>query len=307
MRGTIVVVFLAAALPAASQQIPGLPESLAPALTRTADEAALFQQNIVKTLTQETLEQSAALGPPRFHLAVGQQAIKPPKPRMRKRIIVSEYSVGRLKDSKSPDLLEFRQVVSVDGATVQTQASARHALSMSVLSDDDRARKRMLEDFASYGLVDIATDYGLVLLAFTRAGMANMQFTEEAERQIEGTAVRAIAWKQITPTGGELEFRGHQAARLPLAGRLLVRRSDLLPMRIEVWAEDTQNKQQIRDEATVSYTQSDHGFLMPASVVHRHLVNGNLTVENHYTYKPFRMFSADAEIEYEGAPAVKKK
>jgi hypothetical protein len=280
--------------------------ALDPVLSRVTEEAAVFQQNIVKTLTQETLEQSASMGQPRFQPRVGQQAVQPPKPRTRKRIIVSEYSVGKLKDSSSGDLVEFRQVISVDGVAVQSQASARHALSMGVLSDDDQARKRMIENFASHGLVDIATDYGLVLLAFTKRGIAGMQFTEEPERQIEGTAVRSIAWKQTTAAGGELEFHGRQAARLPLAGRLLVRRSDLLPVRVEVWAEDTQNKQKIRDEATVIYQQSDHGFLMPASVVHKHLVNGDVTAENHYTYKPFRLFSADAEIEYTN-PVDKKK
>ena len=283
------------------------PASLAPVLTRAAEEAAAFEQGIVKTLAEETLEQSAVMGPPRFQPRVGQQAVQAPKPRTRKRVIVSEYSVGTLKKSKSKDLVEFRQVISVDGVAVQTQASARHALSTNVLSENDRARKRMLEDYASYGLVDIATDYGLILLAFSRQGMANMQFTEEPETKIGGVAARSIAWKQTSAAAGELEFHGRQAARLPLSGRLLARRSDLLPLRVEVWAEDTVGKQKIRDEAAVDYTQSEHGFLTPAAVVHRHLVDGNVTVENRYTYKTFRLFQAKAEIEYETGPAVKKK
>jgi hypothetical protein len=275
--------------------------SLAPVLGRVTEEAEIFQQNIVKTLTQETLEQSAS-APARFQPRVGQ---KPAKPQMRKHVVLSEYSVGKLKESAGGNLVEYRQVLSVDGTRVQSQASARHALSMNVLSEDDRARKRMLEDFASYGLVDIATDYGLVLLAFTQHGIADMKFSEEPERQVEGTAVRSIAWTQTSTAAGELEFHGRQAARIPLSGRLLVRRSDFLPLRVEVWAEDTQSKPTIRDEATVAYTQSEHGFLMPTSVVHLHLVNGVVTAENRYTYQPFRLFSADTEIEFEGG--VKKK
>ena len=283
------------------------PASLAPLLARVTDEATAFEHGIVKTLAEETLEQSVVMGPPRLQPRAGQQAAKPPRPRTRKRVIVSEYSVVTLKKSGSKDLVEFRQVISVDGAAIQTQASARHALSTTVLSDGDRARKRMLENFASYGLVDIATDYGLILLAFSKPGLARMQFTEEAETTLEGVAVRSIAWKQTSGVGGELEFHGRQAARLPLSGRLLVRRSDLLPLRVEVWAEDTAGKQKIRDEATVGYLQSGHGFLTPAEVVHRHLVDGNVTAENRYTYKMFRLFQADAEIEYETGSGGKKK
>jgi hypothetical protein len=54
----------------------------------------------------------------------------------------------------------------------------------------------------------------------------------------------------------------------------------------------------IRDEGTVDYRQSPHGFLTPASVVHRHLVDGNLITENLYRYEPFKLFSADAEIKF---------
>ena len=54
----------------------------------------------------------------------------------------------------------------------------------------------------------------------------------------------------------------------------------------------------IRDEATVDYVQSAHGFLTPASVVHRHLVDGKVITENLYRYEPFKMFSADAEIKF---------
>lgn len=258
---------------------------LAPVLARAAEEAAAFQKNIAKAATEERLEQRAI---PSAHFQP-HLAKKDAPPLVHTHTVVSEYTVGTLKDSNSPDLVEFRQVISVDGVPVQSQASARHALTMTVLSADERARKRMLEDFASYGLVDIGTDYGLVLLAFTRQGMANLQFSEEPPRQIEGVPVRSIAWKQITAASGELEFHGRNAARLPLSGRLLVRRTDLLPLRIEVWAEDVQHKQKIRDEATVVYTQSEHGFLMPASVRHRHIVNGVVMAENLYTYQPFRL------------------
>ncbi len=197
-----------------------------------------------------------------------------PEPRLQTRSIVSEYSVGILKESESRDLVEFRQVVSVDGKAIRSQASARHALSLGLQSPDDRIRKRMLEDFARNGLVDIATDYGLILLAFGKRGIADMQFGEEPARQIGSETARSITWEQLTPAGGELQFHGRQSTRIPLAGRLLVRKSDFLPMRVEVWAESvTSGSLVIRDEAVVDYQMSEHGFLTPSSVVHRHMVN----------------------------------
>jgi hypothetical protein len=161
----------------------------------------------------------------------------------------------------------------------------------------------MLEDFAKNGLVDIATDYGLVLLAFSKRGTADMQFAEEPERQVGSEPVRCLSWKQLTAAGGELQFHGRQFTRIPLAGRLLVHKSDSLPIMVEVWAESLDaNKLKIRDEAAVAYRMSDHGFLVPAWVVHRHLINGAVLTENHYRYEPFKLFSADAEIQFTELP-----
>lgn len=286
-------ILLAASL-ARSQGPPGPPPALARILSRVADDAAVFQQNIVKALSRETLEQRTWANN-----------------RVFLRIVISEYSAGPLQDSSAHEVVELRQVVSVDGKRVQARTEARHALSLGMPTESDRVRKRMLEDFAQYGLTDIATDYGLVLLAFTKVGMAGLQFGEEPDRQIGSEMLRSITWKQATPEGGELQFHGRQFNRIPLAGRLLVRKTDSQPVQIEVWAENVDNKQKIRDEAKVAYQMSDHGFLVPAWIVHRHLMNGALRTENHYRYEPFHLFGADAEIKFteipDSPPPPKKK
>jgi hypothetical protein len=156
----------------------------------------------------------------------------------------------------------------------------------------------MLEDFARHGLVDIATDYGIFLLAFSKRGLQNMKLAITGEEQVGADAVWAIAWQQTSADSGMLEFLGNQASRRALQGRLLVRKSDGLPLRIQSWSEHAQEGHMIRDEGTVDYRQSPHGFLTPASVVHRHLVDGNLITENLYRYEPFKLFSADAEIKF---------
>jgi hypothetical protein len=210
--------------------------------------------------------------------------------------------VGTLKESNSPDLVEFRQVVSVDGRRVQSAEHARHALSLGIQSPDDRVRKRMLEDFARHGLVDVATDYGIILLAFTKRGLENMQVKPAGEARVGAEDALVFSWRQTSPAGGELEFFGNQSTHRPLQGLLYVRKSDGLPLRVQAWAEHPDAKHIIRDEAAVDYALSTHGFLMPASVVHRHLVDGQLKTENLYRYEPFKLFSADTEIKFTEVP-----
>jgi hypothetical protein len=277
---------------------PTLPEILA----RVAEEAEVLAQNVPKALTQETLEQRAITPPPRFLPRVGKAATVTPRPQLAVREIVSEYSVGTLKESDSRNLLEFRQVVSVDGRPVQSAEHARHALSLGIQSPDDRVRKRMLEDFARYGLVDVATDYGLILLDFTKRGLENMQLKLAGETRVGAERALVFSWRQTSTAGGELEFYGNQAVRRPLQGLLFVRKSDGLPLRVQAWAEHQDAKHTVRDEASVDYALSSHGFLMPASVVHRHRVDGQLRIENLYRYEPFKLFSADAEINFTEVP-----
>jgi hypothetical protein len=293
--------FLFVTLLLAAQEPPARP-TLPQILSRVAEEAEVLQQNAPKALTLETLEQRALMPPSRFRPRIGKAATEVPKPRLQVREIVSEYSVGTLKESSSRDLFELRQVVSVDGLKVQSAESARHALSLGIKSPDDRVRKRMLEDFAKHGLVDVATDYGLILLAFTRRGQENMVITEGGEEQVGADSAVVVSWRQKSSEAGALVFAGKQASRRSLQGRLLVRKSDGLPLRVEAWTERHDDNRISREDATVEYVQSAHGFLTPASVVHRHLINGGLITENLYRYEPFKMFSADIEIKFTELP-----
>jgi hypothetical protein len=289
---------------------PPLAMALPQILSRVAEEAEVFQQNAPKALTLETLEQRAVMPPSRFRPRIGNAATEIAKPRLQMREIVSEYSVGTLKESTSRDLFELRQVVSVDGRKVQSAESARHALSLGIKSPDDRVRKRMLEDFAKHGLVDIATDYGLILLAFTKRGQENMAITAGGEEPVGADTAAVVLWRQQSSEGGALVFNGKQASRRSLQGRLLVRKSDGLPLRVEAWTERKDGNHSSRENAIVEYVQSAHGFLTPASVVHRHLIDGALITENLYRYEPFKMFSADTEIKFtelpEAPPPTKK-
>jgi hypothetical protein len=291
------------ALIALSFAISGLAQPASPEiLTRVAEEAEVLRQNATKALSLETLEQRAVMPPSRFRPRVGAAAKEVPKLRLAVREVVSEYSVGALRDSDSHDLVEFRQVVSVDGRHIQSPESARRALSLGVHSEDDRTRKRMLEDFAKHGLVDVATDYALILLAFSKRGLEQMKITSRGEEQIGTDLATVLHWQQTSAAGGELEFHGRQMTRRALQGILWVRKSDGLPLRISAWAEHLDNKHQIRDEGTVDYVLSPHGFLTPVSVVHRHSIDNAIVTENLYRYEPFKLFGADSDIKFTPEP-----
>ncbi len=273
-------------------------------LSRVAEEAEVFRQNLPNTLTQEVLVQRTVLPPPRFRPRIGAAALASTNLRIQAREVVSEYTVAPLRKADRSDLVEWRQIVSVDGRAIQSQEAARHALSLNLKSPDERLRKRMLEEFGRYGLVDVATDYGLILLAFTKRGLAQMNTSEAGEGWIGAEQAVAIHWRQTSPEGGELAFRGKQVARTPLEGILWVRKDDGLPLRVQVWAEYPDANRTIRDEASIDYVLSPHGFLTPASVLHRHLVDGKLMTENLYRYAPFKVFSADTQLRFDDLPAA---
>ena len=193
----------------------------------------------------------------------------------------------------------------MDGRTIQSQESARHALSLNLKSPDERLRKRMLEEFGRYGLVDVATDYGLILLAFTKRGLAQMSTSEAGEAWIGAEQAAAIHWRQTSPEGGELAFRGRQVARTPLEGILWVRKDDgLAPAGAGLGRVFGLPTEPSATRPASITSLSPHGFLTPASVLHRHLVDGKLMTENLYRYEPFKVFSADTELKFTDLPEM---
>jgi len=91
-------------------------------------------------------------------------------------------------------------------------------------------------------------------------------------------------------------------ARRPMHGRIWVRQSDRVPLRISATTEHAEEKHTIRDDATIDYVLSSFGCVTPASVVHRHYVDESMLTENLYTYGPFRVFSIDTTIRFGDPP-----
>jgi hypothetical protein len=275
-------------------------------LSRLTEEAEMLRQNAPKAIAVETLEQRALRPPSRFRPAPGAGPADAPRGQVFTREIVSEYSVGVLKQTGSDNLMEFRQVVAVDGQPVQSHETARRALAMGLRSAEDRVRKQMLEDFERHGLVGAVSDFGILLLQFTKRGIRDLKLTPYALTHVGSEQALVFNYEQVSGDTGLLELTKRRATRYPLNGRVFVRFSDGVPLRISCSIERKDGKKDVLDQATVEYVLSSHGFYAPASVVHRQYINRQLVLENQFRYAPFRTFGADTEIKFTEIPEPPK-
>jgi hypothetical protein len=276
---------------------PAPEQPLEQALSRVSEEAEVFRLTAPKILAREKLVQRTRKPPRRFRPRLGNDALEPPKPQYRTREIISEYAFSTLAEAPGA-LHEFRQVISVDNRPVLTPENARRTLSSGLRSDDDRAKKRMLESFEKYGLRGAAADFGQVLLLFTRPRLQDYSFTPAGSGQVGADPARIWAFKQIRGAASLLILEKRKAIHQPLEGELWVRESDGLPLRIVLVSEHDEGGAAIRDESRVDYAMTPRGYLAPASVVHRQTSGGVLVVEDVYKYSAFRMFQADSDITF---------
>lgn len=272
-------------------------QPLEQALSRVSEEAEVFRQTAPKVLAQEKLVQRAIKPPRRFRPRLGTAALEPPKPQYRTREIISEYTFATLKNAPGA-LHEFRQVISVDNRRVLSPEKARRTLTSGIRSEDDRLKKRMLENFEKYGLTGAAADFGQILLLFTRRRLADYSFGWAGDGLIGADRARIIDFKQKGGDGSLVIFESRKALHQALEGQLWVRERDCLPLRIILRSQREDHGKPVRDEAQVDYVMTPHAYLAPASVTHREVWGPDLVVENVYRYSDFRIFQADAEVKF---------
>lgn len=283
------IVVAAAASVRADQQLERV-------LLRLAEEAEAFRSAAPSMIAEETLKQRAARRPSRFRPRFGEAAARPPELKYQRREIVSEYGFSMFQES--PNVLhEFRQVISVDGRPVRGRDKARQALTTGMRSADDRLKRRLLEDFERHGLVGAATDFGQAILLFDKRRQGNYEFAFAGKQRLGAESAVVYSFRQTEGVGLTV-IEGGKLIRRPLAGEIWTREEDGLPLRIQLVAVREQDGQAIRDEATVDYVMSRHGFLAPAAVTHRQTARGQLVAENIFQYSPFRKFAAEAEIKF---------
>jgi hypothetical protein len=245
---------------------------------RLPEEAALFVREATKVVSEETLRQRA------FKELVADRtgALKPV---WQDKVIVSRYGFISFKDS--PDSLrEMRQIESIDGKAAKSERSLKAAAS-AITANDDRAKRKLLEDFEKAGLVGVATDLGQMLLLFSARKIQNYDFSFQSQRFVGADRVMVFTYAQVEG-GGMTVYRGKDTLRPKLNGEIWVD-GDYRPLKITLnTVSQTGDGNSIRQEIEVRYSPSVGPSVLPTAARHREIRDGTLQVENLYQYAPFR-------------------
>ncbi len=260
---------------------------------RVAGHASRFAERVSGLVTVETLVQRGYDLPPHKRFAIGRDADTIYAQYLIHELI-SEYSIGAMTDGV---LVERREIVSLDGKPLQTRQAAQQALARKATGGGAAARKETLQRLAALGLVDVATEYGLLLLAFTPQGQTRIEWSPAGSALVGTEETLVFRWRQTA--GGSLEFLKGKTTVRPMHGSLWVRKSDGAPLRVQARIEHPEGRRMIRDDASVDFELNRAlDCVVPASVVHRHYVDDFLLTENLYRYDTFHLFTTDSKIEF---------
>jgi hypothetical protein len=227
---------------------------------------------------------------PKRKLRIGRKATEPVKPEFKDREIVSYYALSAFR--ASPEALhEFRQVVSVDRKPIMVETKALQNFQAILKSKDDRARTELQEDFEQANLAVAATDFGQLILLFTKANLGKYSFERDTPAFIGADRALVIKFRQSTGREGlRIDEPGKQVKQ-PLSGQLWVRETDYQPLRITLTTARQIDSEEIRDEARVDYAPTAAGVVLPASVIYRRYVDNEMKVENVSQYSDWQPMS----------------
>lgn len=265
---------------------------------RVSEEAEAFHKIALEVLGTEKLHQSAVKAQTRFHPRV---ANAPQKPQWQDHNVVSEYGFATFT-GQAGAIHEVRQVVSFDNRKVSDTKKAQDALAKAITASDDGQKKELLKEFERYGLNGAVTDFGQILLLFTRRDLERYEFTARGARMIGYDRALVFSYKQLDGPEALTLFeqnKGDHANRLRIEGEIRVRASDFVPLQITLAATQGDAPNSIREEAAVTYAMSKYGALLPTATEHHELRNGKLVVQNDFTYADFHKFGASSELKFD--------
>jgi hypothetical protein len=268
-------------------------------MNRVSEEAEVFWQMASSVVGREVLRQRARKKPSRFKLRVGSDAAQAPKPRFQEREIVSEYSFGSVAEAPNA-LLELREVVSVDGRSVAGHHKARESLTMGIRSNNDKAKKKMLQRFRKHGLEGAATDFGQVILLFRRPNLDNYTYSLGRTAWLGADTVQVVNFRQVVGPEAFTIFHGRKATKAGIEGELWVRQRDNLPLRVILRTSQPVDggKQIIEHTGIVTYQPSSYGVILPVLVRYNTTIDGEMLMANTASYEDYQMFAVDAQIRF---------
>jgi hypothetical protein len=254
-------------------------------LAEVARVATTFWHRAPDYVARETLNQKALTLPKRKFRA-GASAMEPPKPEFGHREIVSYYALSSFRTS--PEALhEFREMVSVDGQNI-TGDNAADKFRTILNGGDDKAKKALLEGFEKTSLSVAATDFGQLILLFTKANQGKYNFRVQSSALVGADLALIVDFSQSA--GGEAlrVSEPGKEMREPLTGQIWVREAGFMPLRITLRTAHLEQSRTIRDEARVDYEPRADGMILPVSTVYRRFVNDELRVEAIYRYSDWQ-------------------
>jgi hypothetical protein len=236
-----------------------------------------------------------------LHIRVGASAQKPAEPVWQERRILSEYSFAAFA-GEGGALHELRRVTAVDGRTLQDSKKAQEELIAIVTAPDDKRKKELLEQFEKYGLVGAVTDFGQLLLLFNSRDVMHYEFTYRRV-EMQGIArILVFGYQQIDGPEGLTVInaaRDGAAQQMRIGGEVWVRENNFIPVRVTVVTEQATDQGPLREEASVDYSMSPYGALLPFWTEHRELRGGKVVVENKFSYADFHKFAAASQINFQ--------
>ncbi len=173
---------------------------------RLAREAHAFEKIAPELVGRETLHQRV-MAAPRFKLRVG-DAAKHPVAAWKEHEVVSEYAFAVL----GREIHELRQITSVDGKPVAGESQAQDALAKLITSHTDDRKRRALEQLEKYGLQGAATDFGQILLLFTRGNLERYEITAAGPRLLGIVPTQVFHYQQLDGPHALTVFRGDSTA-----------------------------------------------------------------------------------------------
>jgi hypothetical protein len=264
---------------------------------RLSEEAAAFLKIAPQLLGTETLHQRTLKPSSRFHPRTGVSAIEPPADQWVERDLISEYGFAIFADSAGA-IHELRQVISVDGKKVGEAKKAQDSLAKAITASDDAQKRAMLKEFERQGLAGGVTDFGQLLLLFTRRDLERYEFTRHPPMMIGYDRALVWSYKQIDGPESLTLFEQSKMRHLKVGGEIRVRATDFLPLQITLVTQEGDAPKSVREEAAVTYDLSKFGALLPSSTEHRELRGGKLAMENRFTYADFHRFGASSDLSF---------
>ncbi|MDP8983335.1 MAG: hypothetical protein M3O35_22395 [Acidobacteriota bacterium] len=249
-------------------------------LRKVADAAARFPVTAVHYSARETLQQKAPAPIKTKHgIQVGGSPAQ--QVHLDQREIVSWYGLGA-PPSAPQALTEYRKVLSVDGKRMAGASAEEFERELRAAGSRDKEKLR--QDFEKQGLHGTATDFGQLLLLFTKTKQSEYAFSLGASERIGADQAQVIHFEQRTGEAALKIAEGRRRIKEPLQGELWIRESDGAPLRITLTALRRQGDHEVRDEARVEYDSLASGVILPAAVVHRRFVDDELAGEDLYRY-----------------------